>query len=61
MTSAQLRQWMKTNNRTQRQLAADLGVGERTIHRWVGNDRIPRMADLAMRYLATNYRLVAPD
>lgn len=61
MTSAQLQKWLKVNDRTQQQLADDLDVHVRTIVRWVGGDKIPRVADLAMRYLADNYRVVAPE
>jgi transcriptional regulator with XRE-family HTH domain len=61
MTSAQLREWLKVNRRTQQQLADDLGVHVRTVVRWIGGGEIPRTADLAMRYLAEHYRVVAPE
>jgi hypothetical protein len=35
-------------------------VNIRTVRRWAAGDPIPRAVDLALRYLADHYRVVAP-
>lgn len=43
-----LRAYLKGEGRTQEQLAADLGLRQGTVNKWVNGDRMPR-AEMALK------------
>ena len=59
MTGDQFAQLRFELNWTQQEVADRLGVTRFTVSRWEGQEEIPRMAELALRYLARD--LLAED
>ena len=63
MTGDQFAQLRFELNRTQQEVAAQLGVTRFTVSRWERQEEVPRVAELALRYLARDLRddLMAHD
>jgi DNA-binding transcriptional regulator YiaG len=51
MTGDQFAQLRFELDWTQQEVAAQLGVTRFTVSRWEGQEEVPRMAELALRYL----------
>jgi DNA-binding transcriptional regulator YiaG len=60
MTGNQFAQLRFELNWTQQEVADQLGVTRFTVSRWEGQEEIPRMAELALRYLARDLRADGP-
>jgi transcriptional regulator with XRE-family HTH domain len=56
MTGDQFAQLRFELDWTQQEVAARLGVTRFTVSRWEGQEEVPRMAELALRYLARDLR-----
>ena len=63
MTGDQFAQLRFELSWTQQEVADQLGVTRFTVSRWEGQEEVPRMAELALRYLAQDLRaeLMAHD
>ena len=56
MTGDQFAQLRFELDWTQQEVAAQLGVTRFTVSRWEQQEEVPRMAELALRYLAQDLR-----
>jgi DNA-binding transcriptional regulator YiaG len=56
MTGDQFAQLRFELNCTQQEVAGKLGVTRFTVSRWERQEEVPRMAELALRYLAGDLR-----
>jgi plasmid maintenance system antidote protein VapI len=56
MTAKQFRKFLDNNELSVRQAARELGVHERTLHRYLsGNAPIPKLVELALRTVAQDH------